>query len=260
MADNEVLRVFNTGIREKDEESLWGPGIQNNYALHYIINGVGYLECEGKKYRITKGQSFVVLKNKKVFYYPDKNEPWSYIWVSFTGSEAKSLLKLTAFGEHPVCDKIDVYDVYKQFLHKINSKSADIFNSGLLRILISKYIEAFPSQRQETTPDYLYAAKQYISANYYRQDFNVCELANAIGLERSYLYRLFRESENTSVIEYIINARLESAKRMLDSGITQIKVISYSTGYENPLYFSNAFKKKYGMSPKRYLEHKIKNP
>ena len=258
MADNEGLRVFNTGTRETNEDSLWGPGIQNNYALHYVINGVGYLECEGRKYRICKGQSFVVLKNKKVFYYPDKNEPWSYIWVSFTGSESNNLLKLTAFYEFPVCDKIDVYDIYRQFSNKLNSKSADIFNSGLLKILISKYIEAFPSQRQETTTDYLYAAKQYISANYYRQDFNVSELSNAIGLERSYLYRLFRESENMSVIEYIINARLENAKRMLDSGISQIKVVSYSTGYENPLYFSNAFKKKYGISPKKYLEIKKK--
>lgn len=45
---------------------------------------------------------------------------------------------------------------------------------------------------------------------------------------------------------------------MLSDGAQQIKLVSYSSGYDNPLYFSNCFKKKYGMSPKEYIR-RMKN-
>ena len=59
-----------------------------------------------------------------------------------------------------------------------------------------------------------------------------------------------------SPMKYIINTRLENAKQMLSDGAQQIKLVSYSSGYDNPLYFSNCFKKKYGMTPLQYRNTK----
>lgn len=248
-----TLKFEHCEFQDCSDGHSWGPGIQSKYTIHYIVNGAGYYETGGKKYRVEAGQSFFMNKNVKTYYYPDMKKPWSYIWVNFDGSEVKNIINMTAFFDVPVSPKADFNDIFNSFSKDIRSKSAELFNDGLLRMLLAKYIEIYPSQNENKSHNYIHIAKQYIAANCYRQDFTVNELASAVGIERSYLYRLFRENENMSVKEYIIDARLQNAKQMLDNGVKQIKVISYSTGYENPLYFSNAFKKKYGVSPKNYL-------
>ncbi len=256
MTESETLKFDRCDTQDCSDGHSWGPGVQGGYVIHYILKGAGFYETGGKKYRVEAGQSFFMDKNSMTYYYPDMKDPWSYVWVNFTGSEVKSLINMTSFFDMPVSPKADLKYIYNGFSKDILSKSAKIYNDGLLRILLAKYIEIYPSNSESKSLDYLYVAKQYIAANSYRQDFTVNELANAVGIERSYLYRLFRESDSMSVKEYIIDTRLKNAKRMLDGGVTQIKVVSYSTGYENPLYFSNAFKKKYGMSPKNYINAK----
>ena len=231
----------------------WGWGVHTEYVIHHIISGKGYLETGGKKYEINAGESFIIFPGSIIRYYPDSNKPWTYAWLNFGGKEAKRLIEMTAFSKYPVSGKADFKEIFESFLTNIREPHAKIFNSGVLYMLLSKYIETYPAEKADRAPDYIYVAKQYIEANCHRQEFTVRELAEAIGLERTYLYRLFKKSEGVSISEYIINTRLENAKKMLDSGITQIKVISFSSGYDNPLYFSNAFKMKYGLSPKNYL-------
>ena len=57
--------------------------------------------------------------------------------------------------------------------------------------------------------------------------------------------------------EIISDARKKAEQIKSDisaKGEKQIKIISYSCGYDNPLYFSNSFKKRFGLSPKKYIE------
>lgn len=233
----------------------WGPGVHTEYVIHHILSGKGYYEVGEKKYTLTKGDSFIIFPGSIVNYYADENDPWTYAWVNFIGGDAKKYISMTAFPDHPISHKNDLSDIFRMFSEEIRESHSKIYNEGVLKILLSRYIESYPSKKTESGPNYIDVAKQYIASNMHRQEFTVGELADAVGLERSYLYRLFKESEGVSVSEFIINARLESAKEMLEGGITQIKVISFSSGYDNPLYFSNAFKKKYGVSPKNYIKN-----
>ena len=57
-----------------------------------------------------------------------------------------------------------------------------------------------------------------------------------------------------SVKDYIIKERLDKARDMFKSGITQVGVVAYSCGYADPLYFSNAFKKRFRLSPRDYIK------
>ena len=55
--------------------------------------------------------------------------------------------------------------------------------------------------------------------------------------------------------KYIQNMRLSQAKPIIDNGdFDTISELAFSTGYNDPLYFSRAFKKKYGVSPLNYAK------
>ena len=48
--------------------------------------------------------------------------------------------------------------------------------------------------------------------------------------------------------------RLEKAKEMLTDSDLKIKEIALYTGYQDELYFSKVFKKKYGVSPRMFRQ------
>ena len=88
---------------------------------------------------------------------------------------------------------------------------------------------------------------------HYADHLNVDYLARMAGVSTCYLNRLFKREFGAGVQEQIILAKMAAAKKMLKSGNFMIKQIAAKCGYDDPLYFSKAFRKFYGYSPSSLL-------
>ena len=84
---------------------------------------------------------------------------------------------------------------------------------------------------------------------------NMSELAKELGTCKSLLNRQFRAEAGLSPLQYHIQAKMREAKRLLTYTNLAIKEIAYRVGYANQLYFSNAFRKSNGMSPREFRNH-----
>jgi len=75
-------------------------------------------------------------------------------------------------------------------------------------------------------------------------------VANSMGISRRYLTRLF-ERDGSSVMRYVLQQRLERAKRILTNGgaVLRISDVAWQCGFVSAAHFSRAFKKQYGRSP-----------
>ena len=72
------------------------------------------------------------------------------------------------------------------------------------------------------------------------------------GISDTYFRKIFIARFGTSPQKYIVNKRISQAKSMLEAGdFDTISEISASVGYNDPLHFSRAFKKKYGVAPSK---------
>ena len=49
--------------------------------IHYIISGSGTINGQ----KVTKGSAFVSSMNSYMDYYPDRKDPWSYIYIRLSG-------------------------------------------------------------------------------------------------------------------------------------------------------------------------------
>jgi AraC-like DNA-binding protein len=47
---------------------------------------------------------------------------------------------------------------------------------------------------------------------------------------------------------------MNSAKTLLDQGRSQVSEVAYALGYGSASHFISAFKKKYGITPKKYVQ------
>jgi AraC-like DNA-binding protein len=79
------------------------------------------------------------------------------------------------------------------------------------------------------------------------------ELAKISGLNEYQLKVGFKEIYGNTVFGYLLDHKLDHARVLLDSAKYQVNEVAYQIGYTNPSHFIAAFKKKYGVTPKKYL-------
>lgn len=79
------------------------------------------------------------------------------------------------------------------------------------------------------------------------------ELANAVGLNLKKLKMGFKEVYGKSVYGFLFDYKMEYARKMLESGACNVNEVSVKTGYSTPSHFITGFKKKYGITPKKYM-------
>lgn len=100
---------------------------------------------------------------------------------------------------------------------------------------------------------YVEDSLQYIENNY-DHSFSIQEIADSLGLERTYLYRLFKKVTGFSPQEYLLDYRIRKACELLQNTDLPIAQISRSVGYEDSLYYSRLFKQYMKSSPSSYRQ------
>lgn len=88
-------------------------------------------------------------------------------------------------------------------------------------------------------------------------EFNIDNVATAIGMGRTTFYKKLKSLTSLSPVELVRDMRLKRSKQLLDAGSQNVSEVGYLVGFNSLPYFSTCFKEKYKMSPSVYLK-KIK--
>ncbi|XFF72007.1 substrate-binding domain-containing protein [Capnocytophaga leadbetteri] len=144
------------------------------------------------------------------------------------------------------------------------------FNIRLLRTRVRKLIENRKKIRETFSHFLLNEAQQetlgkveqqfindfthYVEKAIANPELNVDEIAEALGLSRSNLYRKIKSLTDYSPNELIRTIRVKYAKQLLNSKAKSISEVAYEVGFSSPSYFAKCFKDFYNESPTEYLE------
>lgn len=260
------LAVYNVGYQKCNPRYQWGPGIRDHYLIHHVISGKGSLKVKQKTYSLNAGDSFLIYPGTEAAYTADEKEPWEYAWVGFNGSDAPIILKATDFTpSHPVIPSTPYgEEITHQLLHIYDARGNDFESAvemtGRLYTTLALYLKGtghIPVQNNYNT--YVQKAVEYISARY-SYPITVEDIADYVGLSRSHLFRSFETVLQLSPKEYLSRFRIKQACYLLGHTSLSITAIANSVGFESSLYFSKAFKKAKGMSPREYKQSHAKGP
>jgi AraC-like DNA-binding protein len=105
-------------------------------------------------------------------------------------------------------------------------------------------------------PPGLLAAKRHIETHYL-EPLTLERLARVARQSRQYFCERFRRSFGTTPINYAIRLRMEHAAELLsDAGLT-ITEVALASGFRDIYYFSRAFKRHAGLSPRGYRARRL---
>lgn len=80
------------------------------------------------------------------------------------------------------------------------------------------------------------------------------ELADEIGLTLKKLKEGFKQIYGDSVFSFLLDYKMEVARKLLESGTYNVNEVGLKVGYSTSSHFIAAFKKKYGTTPKKYVQ------
>jgi AraC family transcriptional regulator, transcriptional activator of the genes for pyochelin and ferripyochelin receptors len=111
----------------------------------------------------------------------------------------------------------------------------------------------FPA-RNLSDVEKIYQAKE-ILLNNLENPPSLLELARQVGLNDFKLKCGFRQVFGTSAFKYLHDYRLEKARQLLGSADMKVEEVAFRVGFDSRSYFASAFRKKFGLNPKQYLQH-----
>ena len=91
--------------------------------------------------------------------------------------------------------------------------------------------------------------------DHFRQSIKATDIASASGFSPNYLSRKFRLATGIGVHEYLMLVRLRTAALELSSTDLTITQIAIHCGFSDSNYFKDAFKEKYGRTPRDYRKN-----
>lgn len=235
----------------------FGPAIRQHYLIHYVTRGKGRLWMNDTCYVIEKDTMFLIRPGITCVYQADKDDPWEYCWICIDGYDVENMLNNSGFDKvNPLFfDKsngevrdamlnfIFYFSKYKNNEYMLLSRLYNIF--GHMKIQMKK---------QQAKSIHVERAIDYIYENY-SKNISVTDIAEYLGIDRTYLYRLFKEEYNMSPQKYLLNFRLKTAMNKLEGGNMSIADIAYSCGFNDASAFCHQFKKVYKDTPLNYRRY-----
>lgn len=261
------LYLVHCGIQQCPPGYTYDHKVPNENHLHFVLGGAGSLEINGKRYELKTDDIFLIPKGYPVLYNADLKNPWEYMWITFDGEMAEAYLSYAGISPQlPAIHSQIPNQLYLPMIHKILDTSELTFANEIKRVgylyeILSTLIEMQNTIRTIKKNQYDYSidtyvdyALQYIKLNY--DCIKVQDIADYIGINRSYLTTIFKKQLHVSPQEYLMRFRLNIAANQLATTSLSIQEIATGIGYHNPLTFSKIFKQEFGVSPKHYREEK----
>lgn len=236
---NIELYLISCGDEPCEPGHSYGPGSRDKYLIHFILSGKGTFSTGGRTWQLHSNQAFIIYPGQEISYKADEEDPWEYIWVGFHGTLVDSYLESAGININTGVIDIPEDSVIPSIIRRmLNAKELTYPNELLRQSYLLALLATLISYNDEPSNDdeniycypqmvYTEEAMHYISREY-MYDISVVDIADKIGITRSYLAKCFNNTIKMSPKQYIIKFRMEKACELLKTtnlNITETSII-----------------------------------
>lgn len=243
----------------------------DTFVLLIGLEGEVYIKQEEEEYKLSEGDAIMLVpgifhegykpcpKNSAYFWCHFKCENWE---ILSEYEDIETLFNIHAdtnfwFPTYFKCHNIDkIILLFKSIInYGRDVYISSIINDYLLSALLielnkqaHEYIYQLTKHVNEGKIKYLF---EFIRANS-NKTLTLSEYSKYLCYNPFYLSKLFKKNFGISFKQYIIQTRLQKAKKMLLTTPLSIKEIAYACGFKDEKYFMKVFKKYESLTPSEY--------
>lgn len=269
VAANVPLQINSCGInttrrsgRPTDEDVLVRrPAGRLDYQLLYMVSGHADYLLDGEWQTVSEGKIVLYRPQVPQFYRTYSQVPMLCRWVHFSGTEAASLLEECGMGQgnlfspglcpaaEALLKSMVVEILHREPMYRIVVESQFRQAMALFgRQMAQRKGSVASSSRQR-----ILSIVEYMNRHYF-EPLQTEELAARCGLSKYHFIHLFRMCMGMTPYSYLIRIRMERAETLLQTGDMTVQEVAFVCGYNDPLYFSRAFSRHFGVSPTDYKQ------
>lgn len=228
------------------------------FILKYVISGEGSLTINNVTHKIKADDIFLLPKNVLLSYAAKEDNPFSYYYFGMDGVRIEQFFQLLGLTpEKPVKNYNDP-EIKTLFIKLFELLKAHSVSSNLeaFSLLYRLFYLMSKSEKQNSTaqknPDFTYInhAILYIKNNY-NSDISIAELADQLGINRSYFSDLFKKQTKYSPQDYLLRYRIAQSCKLLTME-ESVTAAGSKCGFNTPSNFSVQFKKVMGLTPNEF--------
>lgn len=222
--------------------------------------GAGWVRWQGRLRRLTAGGVALLPPREEHAYGAQEVDPWTLEWAHFTGDEA-GLWRAAILGTKAdsVCldlpprsaSDLGVARVHERLETGYDEPQLLAASAALRRSLAElvrfRHLPGNPPtllEAVEATADWMRA--------HLDQRLSLGDLAARARLSPSHFSVVFRRRFGYAPVDWLIRQRIQRACHHLDASDDKVEVVGRSVGFSDPYYFSRAFRRVMGVSPRRY--------
>lgn len=235
---------------------------KHNYILIYVTRG--QLEIKSDTHEHIINETNILIYKPYGFQILTSPPESSYVFTVFSGTSVSeilselqlrcdivySLTKKNKTLEYTTMNYNKQFEYIRQEL-KLERKNCNITAAAMLIEFLGLYSGNISEINMPSYPEIIQDILKEIK-QYYNTEIDIDKIIKKSHLSKSRFYYLFKKHTGFSIHQYQNNYRLTVAADFLTVYDFSVSETSKRIGYNDPLYFSRLFKRKYNMSPSKY--------
>jgi AraC-like DNA-binding protein len=224
------------------------------YVLEYVLSGTGTIIHNGQKHTASAGEMYLLHKGAQHRYFSSKDSPWVKIWMNLKGTLIEHLLEVYPLEAVVYPGDQHILECFHSFHQELKSGKPpqEIQQTCALllhRIISAAYFNTLSLHQQE--PDDALKIKRFLDQNVLHT-VTLDDLCNRFYKSKAQIIRQFKIKYGITPYSYLLDIKLQYAKKLLSQTNTPIKEIALRLKFADEHYFSTYFKQVEKVSPSEY--------
>lgn len=226
----------------------------NSYLFIYVRKGKMKIKYKDRQFQALK-DSFVFLNCHEPHIYEAIETETVFDWFHFSGSSSKDYFDL--LYEKNGCVYSLNNDYIPQYMNSIlkMAETAKV-DEHMVSIYIQKIfyeLNQVSTFSDHSTEEKVVQAIKYMETHY-NENIQLKDIANSVYLSPYYFTRTFKKHMNSTPVQYLIDYRVNTSKKLLHNTSLSIKELARACGFNSTSHFVTTFKKHVGMSPNQFRD------